>query len=257
MILSKLLCEVPIEANINDRFDVVRTSPSETLTVIIDPGRYRDHVALATEIQQELNHLAWSLPEVIWTVIVDDATGIVTIDCNEAWTPDWNVSAYGTSLRDSLGFTGSETVDGSHSLVGTSCHLGGLYPTEPVESDDRPLSTGTDRWQNDAVQQSGRTGVLATVGGANLIYRRAVTLLLAMTDLEAFSTWLQRAATHSFAFYHDRTQDWPGASSEYREYKLLIEGDAGAGYAPDRVEPTNNIWHRATLQLQQRVAPTP
>lgn len=258
MTYSKLLNEYLVVANVNDRIDVDQVgAPATNSTITLTPGRYRDAEALATEIQTQLNALAWGT----WTVAVNDSTGIVTITCDEDWDVDWVVSSYGTTLRNDLGFSGSEGVDGSYILTGTSQHVGGFYPTEPVEADGRPDEDGLDTWGSDTYQQMGRTGVLTTKGGDNLVYDRTITFLLPQADLTAFSNWLARCAQgYSFAFYHDRTQTWTDAAEAgetYQEYKLQGEGEAGIRYEPERVDPANTIWHRATVVAIKRVAATP
>jgi hypothetical protein len=258
MILSKFLCEYVVTLGVNDTFKAVRTSPSETKTIVLTAGRYRDHRQVAAEIQTRLNAASWTATKPTWTCLVG-VTNRIAIICSEAWTMNWDTATYGTTLRNDSGFTGSEAVGaGPFSLLATSIHLGGLYPSQPVEADDRPQTTGADRWDNDAAQQVGRSGLAATVGGALRPAKRSCQLLLAQDDLDDFELWLRRAgAGYSFAFYHDATQAWPGPSSEYQEYKLKIEGDGGVSYDPERVDPANTIWHRVKLTMIARVAPTP
>lgn len=251
MIYSKLLNEYIIVTDVNDKFKIDRVSPSSTDTVTLTTGRYRDIIALADEIQTQLDALSWGT----WVVAVSNTTGIITIDCDEDWDFDWNTSEYGTTLRNDLGFTGSESTDGNYTITATSQHVGGFYPSEPIESDNRPDEDGIDRWATDCYQQEGRSGLLATKGGDILIYRRSITFLLAQTDLTAFQTWLSRCAQgYSFAFYHNRTEAWDGPSSEYAEYKLDLS--EGLEYLPERIEAANTIWHRQTLLMRKRVAPT-
>jgi hypothetical protein len=252
-VYSKLLCEYRVTAGVNDTFKVDDSPTSGPYVITLTAGRYRDMVALAAEIQTQINASAATFT---CAVAVDNATGIITIDGSAAWTIDWATTTYGTTLRNDLGFTGSETVTATV-LTATSQHVGGFYPAEPIEGDDRPLSTGTDRWSSDTQQQEGKTGLLATKGGTVRIYRRGFSFLLSSSDIEAFSTWLARCAQgYSFAFYHDRTVAWSGSSSEYDEYKLLAEGDAGISYDPEPVDPSNTIWHRGRVLARQYVAPT-
>jgi hypothetical protein len=260
MILSKFLCEYPITLGVNDRFDADRTSPAQTKTITLTAGRNRDHRQVAAELQTQITAASWTATKPTWTCLVTVA-GKVCITCSESWDMNWNTATYGTTLRDDLGFTGSEVVNlvgGVYVLLATNVHLGGLYPSQPVEGDDRPETVGADRWDNDAVQQVGRSGLATTVGGANRPAKRSAQLLLPQADLAQFESWMRRAgAGYSFAYYHDASQVWPGPSSEYQEYKLLLAGDAGASYNPERVDPANTIWHRVKMTMIARVAPTP
>jgi hypothetical protein len=252
MVYSKLLNEYVIVANTNDRFDVIQTAGTITHNITLTAGRYRDMIAVKDEIQTQLNAAFGT-----WACAVGNSTGLFELDCDEAWTMDWLTGTYGTTLRDDLGFTGSETVDGSHTLLATSQHVGGFYPTEPIEADDRPDEDGVDRWTSDTYQQIGRTGLVATKGGTVRTYDRSITFLLPQADLTEFSTWLYRCAQgYSFAFYHNRDTAWDGSSNEYDEYKLLADDEEGVRYNPERVEPTNTIWHRQTISMILRVAPT-
>jgi hypothetical protein len=253
MVYSKLLCEYTIVTDSNDKFKVTQEAGAVSHTITLTAGRYRDHVALAVEIATQLNDAFGT-----WTAVVSNTTGLLALDCDEAYAMNWNTATYGTTLRDDLGFTGSETGGGGspYTTTATNIHLGGLYPSEPIEQDDRPLSTGSDRWRSDSFQQEGRTGLLSTKGGANRPATRSITILLAQDDLENFSTWLQRAATGvSFAFYHDRTEAWDGPDDEYKEYKLLMDGEEGTAYDPESLDGINTIWHRQSLMMQARVAP--
>lgn len=250
--LSKLLCEYIVTANVNDRFDI-EDAASATHTITLAAGRYRDHVALAAEMETQLNAATVQT----WVVGMGNTDGIPSISSSDTWDIDWDTSSYGADLRDDLGYTESEVVT-ANVLTGTNVHLGGFYPSEPVEMDNRPLPTGTDRWSADIAQQEGVTGILSTVGGENLIYKRMIQFLLSRDDdVENFQTWLQRALRFSFAFYHDRAVAWPGSSSEYKEYKVFSgDNPEDVGYNPTRPNELNNLWHRQALQLRQRVAPT-
>jgi hypothetical protein len=255
VIYSKLLCEYTVVANVNDKFKVTQEAGAVSHTITLTAGRYRDHVALCSEIQTQLNAAFGT-----WTAAVSNTAGTIELDCDEGYALDWNTGTYGTTLRDDLGFDGTETGGGSgeFTVTGSSCHVGGFYPTEPVESDSRPKETGTDTWSSDTYQQMGRTGVLSTKGGSSRVFDRAITFLLPQADLENFSAWLAVCALgRSFAYYHNRTVAWDGASNEYEEYKLQAEGEQGISYRPEMVDPANTIWHRATLLLIKRVAATP
>lgn len=250
VVYSKLLCEYKVVSGANDKLKI---DDGTEYTITLTAGRYRDVIALASEIQTQLNASASS---VTFTVTVNSTTGLVAIAGDASWTLDWDTSTYGTTLRDDLGFTGSETPS-SNTYTATSQPVGSFYPSEPVEADDRPSDTASDRWDSDTMQQEGRTGVIATKGGTVAYYRRSIQLLLPQDDLSAFVGFLARAREgYSFAFYHDRTEDWDGPDDEYEQYKLRAEGEAGISYDPERVDPANTIWHRATLALAKYVAPT-
>lgn len=253
--LSKLMCEYWVTANVNDRIDIT-DSATNPQTATIAPGRYRDHVALAAAIDTALEAAAVATGQQ-WTVEVSDTNGIITMTGEALWTVDWNTPVYGTTLRDDLGFTGSEAVV-ANVLTGTNTHLGGFYPSEPVEMDNRPEPTGTDRWSTDIAQQEGVTGIISSVGGENFIFRRRIQFLLSRDDdVENFQTWLRRAYRFSFAYYHDRDQVWPGPNSEYKEYKIFVgDNQEIVGYNPNRPNELNNLWHRQALDMRQRVAPT-
>lgn len=253
--LSKFMCEYTVTANVNDRLriDDVPTTGG-WIVITIPPGRYRDITVVAAELKLVLDASASART---YTVTVSDTTGIMTISANGNWVVDWNTGTYGTTLRNDLGYTGSETVT-ANALVATNATTGNFFPSEPVETDDRPKPTGTDRFSADTYQQGGRSGVIATTGGNIKIYTRSWTFFLASTDLENYVTWLGHVAKgKSFAFYHDRTVAWPGSANEYDEYVMLAEGDRGIEYAPERVEAQNTVWHRASVHAQQYVAPTP
>jgi len=253
--LSKLLCAYVVIENVNDRLDI-EDAAAATQTATITPGRYRDHIELAAAMITALDAATAGGTAQTWAVAVGDETGIITMSSSDTWDIDWNTGAYGEDLRDDLGFDGTETVS-ADTLTANNIHLGGFYPSEPVEMDDRPATTGGDRWTPDVFQQVGLTGMSATVGGDNRLYRRVIQFLLPQGDLADYSEWLERAMTVSFAYYHDREEAWDGPSGEYREYHIMIgESADSVGYNPERVEPSNNIWHRAELPLILRVAPT-
>jgi|GEM_PF-5674365 len=253
MIYSKLLCEYLVTEGVNDKFKVDDSPSSGPYTITIPAGRYRDAIALAAQIQSEVTTCGISASI---TAAVSNTTGLLALTGDAAWTIDWDTSTYGTTLRDDLGFSGSESMS-SNVLTATSQVVGSFYPTEPVEADDRPDEDGTDRWDSDTQQQEGRTGLIATKGGSTTFKRRSITLLLPQSDLPAFVSFMERAAQgYSFAFYHDRTEDWDGPSDEYQQYKLRAEGESGIPYDPERVDPANTLWHRATLAMAQYVAPS-
>lgn len=259
MPLSKLLAEYLVVSAVNDRFIVDDVASTGPYTVTLTAARYRDFIAVDAEIDTQIATHGGFNAAVVASV---SNAGIITFTGGSNWVMDWNTGTFGTTLRNDLGFTGSESVTdvggGLWTLVGTSAHLGGFYPSEPIESDSRPDEDGTDTWQNDSAQSEGKTGVIATTGGTNRIHSRNITILLPQTDLVAFELWMRRAGQgHSFAFYHDVDQAWSGPSSEYNEYKLIAGEDAGITYAPEPVDPTNKLWHRQTLVMQQYVAPTP
>lgn len=256
MTYSKLLCEYIITDDVNDQFKV-QDSAAAWQTVTLTAGRYRDHIALAADMQTQLDAATAAGTGQTWTVSVSNTTGIITISSDDTWDIDWNTAAWGTTLRDDLGYDGTETVV-LEALTASDTHLGGFYPTEPVEADNRPDTDGADRWSSDTYQQQGVTGLVVTTGGGNRISTRSIQFLLPQDDLSAFETWLQRVAEgYSFAYYHDRTQTWSGPSSEYAQYKALAdEGGNGVVYDPEPVDPSNTIWHRQQLLITERVAPT-
>lgn len=255
--LSKLLVEYTVVANVNDRLDITDAAAGAH-TITLTAGRYRDMEALGVELQTQLDAATAAGTGQLWYVTFNLVEyGYVRIASTDNWTISWNTGSYGTDLRNDLGYDGTETVT-VRVLDATNLHRGAFYPSEPVESDDRPVVTGTDLWTPDSYQQVGLTGLAATVGGENLRYYRSVQFLLAQDDLENYSTWLALVMKgESFAYYHDRDQSWDGPDSEYKEYKALVpeQGDR-VGYYPDRVDPGNAVWHRATVRLIQRVAPT-
>ena len=253
-ILSKLLCEYIITENVNDRLKV-QDSVAAWHTVTIPDGRYRDHVELYEQLKIQLDAATVGTGQV-WAIDISTA-GITAIASDEAWDIDWDVAVYGIALRDQMGYDGTEIVT-ALALVATAAHEGGFYPTEPVEADDRPEVAGDDRWSSNTYQQQGPTGLVATLGGDQLVYRRSFQFLMPQDDLAPFSVWLERVAQgYSFAYYHDRDQPWPGPESEYGQYKVLADdGGAGVQYNPEPVEPGNRVWHRQQLLATKRVAPT-
>lgn len=248
---SKLLCEHQIVSGINDKFSANDGLGDDVIT--LTPGRYRDSIALADEIETQLGTTASNRT---WTVSVSNTTGIITIAANGNFNLDFDTSTYGSDLSDRLGFTSTTSFSAVTSASGDVQHSGGLYPSEPIENDSRPSETGTDRHDFDGFQGESRTGLVSTKGGTNKSYFRDIQLLLPSGDLEDFSNFLDYCATgETIAFYHDRAEDWPGPSSEYEEYVLYTGADPLA-YDPSEIEPGNKVWFRAELPLRKYVAPT-
>lgn len=251
MTLQKLLCEYDVVTSVNITLEV-ENADGNSFDISLTAGRYRDMVAVAAELETQLD--ATITPQT-WTVSIDNANGSITIASNSNFAVDWNTTTYDTTLRDDLGYDGTETLSGTNTLVSTACHYGGLYPSEPVEADDRPKDTDQDRWFNDAYQQIGRTGIVSTKGGRVRLSHRTITILLPQDDLSSFRAWMEVAGEgKSIAYYHDADVAWDGANNEYEEYHLLATEGEGSSYDPERVDPANDIWHRQTLQLRKRVA---
>lgn len=251
--VSKFLNEHTITSAVNDKLKINRISPSATETITLTAGRYRDIRALLDELQDQLDALSWGT----WTVAVSETDGQVSIDADEQWELNWNTATYGTALRDLLGFDGTEVPDPDYTLTANNQHEGGFYPLMEQWEDDRPVIAGTDRWTADSTQSEGRSGVLSTRNGTNLVYDRQTTFLLTQADLEPFQTWLAVCATgRSFAYYHDRTEDWPGPNSEYSEYKLLMNKTA-IQYEPEPIDPPNTAYFRQSILMRKRVEATP
>jgi len=256
IVYSKFLCEYTVAANVNDRFKV-QDAAAAWHTITITAGRYRDHLALGVEIVTQLDAATAAGTGQAWSFTIGLATaGVVRITSELIWDIDWNVGAYGDDLRDDLGYDGTEVV-AALALDATSVHLGGFYPDMPVEDDSRPVKTGVDSWASDVRQQVGVTGLAATIGGDNRRHRRSVKFLLSQDDATAIEVWLRYSQNHSFAYYHDRDVAWDGADNEYDEYKITVGDSGDFGYSPERVDPTNDIWHRQQLGMILRVAPTP
>lgn len=251
--VSKFLNEQIVTSGVNDKLKINRISTPSTSTITLTAGRYRDIRELLDELQTQLDALSWGT----WTVAVSNTDGQVSIDVDEQWELDWNTAGYGTALRDLLGFDGTESPDPDNTLIANNQHEGGFYPLMEQWEDDRPVIAGTDRWTADSTQSEGRSGVLSTRNGNNLVYDRQTAFLLTQADLEPFQTWLAVCATgRSFAYYHDRLEAWPGPSDEYCEYKLLLSKNS-AQYEPQPLDPPNTAYFKQSLMMRQRVEATP
>lgn len=257
---SKFLNEIIIEEGVNDEFKIEEMVDGTNHTITVAEGRYRDIIALTGAISTLLNAESYGEYSSATMVTSDTGTVSVVMDSGQSGVNLLFYSSSSNALRDILGYSGANVgytlSGGADRVVATSQHWGGFYPSEPVEMDDRPKPTGTDRWNPDTFQTMGRTGMVATKGGTVPLYFRSCQFLLDHDDLETFQTWMAICAQgYSFAYYHDRTEAWDGPDDEYEEYKLDLSGEQ-KGYDPERVEPANNVWHRQHISMIKRVAAT-
>ncbi len=255
-ILSKLLSEHVIIAGINDEFNITN-STAAAHTINLTEGRYRDIVTLMAEFDTQAN--ASTNINQTFTSSVDNTNGIVSVTSTASYTLNFDTANNGTTLQGKLGWTSDTDASsgGSNTVTSDVQHEGGFYPSEPIEADSRPNATSsTDLWSADSYQTIGRSGVIATKGGANRLEERDIVVLLDQSDLSNYSNWLVYSMTgKSFAFYHDRTVAWDGGSNEYSQYVVNVEGGF-SGYFPEPVDPANKIWHRASIPMRKYVAPS-
>lgn len=247
-VLSKLLAEVIVESGVNDKV-IFTNSTGTDFAITMNSGIYRDVISLLEELESQANS------DVVGHTfsITANSTGYLSfISAGGTFEIDFDTSNYGTSLRDLFGFT-VNTVSGSSSYTSNSVHQRGYYPKEPVELDSRPTETGSDSFDLDSYQTQTRTGKVSTKGGTQKVYFRDIGFLLPYTDVDNYANWVETVADgSSFAFYHDRSESWPGPNSEYNRYVMFFGPDP-ASYSPEPVEGGNRIWYRAEFPMTRYV----
>ena len=250
-VLSKFLTEIVITPGINDRLRI-ENSGTQSFEVTLAGGSYRDIFELLEEFDDQCNS---SVTGQTFTSSCN-STGYITVTSSAAFGINFDTASYGTSLRDTMGFNLSYIPSGATRLAfytSNSAHADGYYPSEPVESDTRPLETGTDMYDFDTYQTESRTGRVATKGGTQKVYDRSVGVLLPYYELEDFSNFVSLVSDgRTIAFYHDRTEDWPGPSNEYKEY-VYFNASEPISYRPEAVDGGNRVWYRQEIPMRQYV----
>ena len=238
------LTEHVIVGDVNNTFTVTNAGATDFI-INIPTGQYRDIITLTDEIGNTITNAD---PSQTWLISFNTSNNNLEWASNASFSLDFDTSNNGTSLRDKLGFTVDTCSSIGNQLTSNTKPEGCLIPNEPVENDNRPYDISSDRFDMDIFTSETRGGVIANKGGSSYIYNRSVTFLLLNTELNDYIDWLKYSKNRDIAFYHDLTETWPGANSEYNTYKLLFNNDSG--YDPEQLEDSK-VWFRINLDMRQ------